>query len=225
MRHGQQPTLEQTASTVSRPIIVSLAWDVALNASIPTACYFLSKRFVSSSEVTALIAATIFPILKSIYDLLRQRELNPVTVTVLLGIVTSLFAFFLGGDPRVLLIRESLFTGVFGIFCLISLALPRPVMFYFARHLIAGKDPRRRAEFDARSQERRFLRGHRLITAVWGLAYIGEFAIRTILVFSVPAPVVLAVSPIMMGLVTIAAIVWTFWYRSRLLQSADLKPL
>jgi hypothetical protein len=225
MRHGERPTLEQTASTVSRPIIVSLAWDIALNASIPTACYFLSKRFLSSSVVTALIAAAIFPILKSVFDLLRLRELNPVTVTVLLGFATSLFAFVLGGDPRVLLIRESLFTGVFGIFCLISLAFPRPVMFYFARHLIAGKDPRRRAIFDARSQEHRFLRGHRLVTAVWGLAYVGEFAIRTMLVYSVPAAVVLAASPIMIGLVTIAAIAWTFWYRARLLKSADIEPL
>jgi hypothetical protein len=220
MQRTQQPTLDESGLAFSKPIIVSLGWDLALNASIPAACYFLSKRFVSSSEVTALISATIFPILKSLYDLLRQRELNPVTVTVLLGIVTSLFAFSLGGDPRVLLMRESLFTGVFGICCLISLALQRPMMFYFARHFIAGRDQQRRAAFDARSQKPRFLRGHRLVTAVWGLAYVGEFVIRTALVYSVPAPVVLVVSPIMMGFVTITVIVWTFWYRSRLLQSS-----
>jgi hypothetical protein len=156
--------INQSASASSKPIVLSLAWDIALNASIPTACYFVSKWFVSSSEVTALLIATTYPALKSIYDLLRQRELNPVTVTVLLGIVAGLFAFLLGGDPRMLLIRESLFTGAFGIFCLISLGFPRPVMFYFSRYFIAGKDPERRAIFEARARNPTFRRGIQLVT-------------------------------------------------------------
>jgi hypothetical protein len=212
------------ASASPKPIVLSLVWDIALNTSIPTACYFLSKWFVSSAESTALLVSTTFPTLKSIYDLWRQRELNPVTVTVLLGIVAGLLALFLGGDPRILLIRESLFTGAFGIVCLLSLRFQRPVMFYFSRYLIAGRDPERRATFEALARNPTFRRGIQLVTAVWGVLYLGEFAIRVILVYTLPAPLVLSISPFLLGIVTIVAVVWTFRYRRKLLLSQGLAP-
>src|SRR6516164_4640121 len=102
-------------ATNSRPIVGAIARDVALNATIPVACYFLSKRFVSPSDLTALLFAGAFPLLKSLYDLTTRRELDPVAVLVLLGIVTSVIALVLGGGPRLLLIRESFFTGAFGV--------------------------------------------------------------------------------------------------------------
>lgn len=203
----------------SRPIVVSLARDIALNASIPTACYLASKQFVSPSEVTALLIASTFPMLKSTYELLRQRALNPVTVTVLLGIATGLLAFLLGGGPRMLLIRESLFTGAFGVVCLISLACPRPIMFYFGRHFVAGRDPEGRAIFDARAKTRTARRGLQLVTAVWGILYVVEFATRVIFAYTLPAALVLSISPFMTGIVTILAIVWTFRYRGKILAS------
>jgi hypothetical protein len=95
----------------SSPMVISLAWDIALNATIPLACYFLAKRFVSSSELTALVFATVFPLLKSGYDLVRRRELDPVAALVLLGIATSILAIFVGGDPRVLHHQGIIFHG------------------------------------------------------------------------------------------------------------------
>jgi hypothetical protein len=62
----EQPTQVDVASP-SRPIVVSLAWDVALDATIPVACYWFSKQFVSPSELTALVVAIGFLLLKSGY--------------------------------------------------------------------------------------------------------------------------------------------------------------
>jgi hypothetical protein len=102
-----------------------LAWDIALNATIPVACYHFSKTFISPSELTAFLIATAFPTIKSIYAFMRHRGINPVTVLVLLGILTSIIALSIAGDSRVLLIRESLFTGAFGLACLVSLSRAR----------------------------------------------------------------------------------------------------
>lgn len=96
---------------------------------------------------------------ESVYGLMRRYDLNPVSLTALLGILTSLVALLVGGDPRLLLVRESIFTGGFGIVCLLSLPSPRPVMFYLGRYFIAGRDPARRKEFDRRAKEPRFRRG------------------------------------------------------------------
>jgi hypothetical protein len=62
-------------------------------------------------------------------------------MVVLLAIATDGVALFVGGRPRLLLVRESLFTGVFGLSCFVSLLLPRPMMFYFGllrRHISNG---------------------------------------------------------------------------------------
>jgi hypothetical protein len=122
----REPLTPVDVAGPSRPMVVSLAWDIALNATIPVACYWFSKRFVSPSELTALLVATVFPLLKSGYDVTRHREVDPVALLVLLGIATSMLALVMGGDPRLLLIRESFFTGAFGIACLVSLTFPRP---------------------------------------------------------------------------------------------------
>jgi hypothetical protein len=203
-------------NSAHKSLIVSLVWDIALNATIPVVCYFLAKRFVSPSELTALIFAIAFPLFKSANDLIRNRQLDPVAVLVLLGIVTSIMSLFLGGDPRILLIRESFFTGAFGVACLISLIFPRPIMFYFGRFFMAGKDPQKRETFNARWQNPIVRRGHRLVTLVWGVVYVGEFLVRIILVYSLPAPVVLIVSPFIIGFATIFTIIWTFWHAKKI---------
>jgi hypothetical protein len=51
-----------------------------------------------------------------------------------------------------------------------------------------------------------------------GLLYAGEFVGRIILVYRVPAAVVLVVSPVVTGIGTILAILWTFWNALRVRQ-------
>ncbi len=210
---------------IARAITASIGKDIALNTVIPLSCYLLSKRLISSSEVTALLAATAFPILQTVHGLTRHHGLNPVSITVLLGILTSLVALFVGGDPRLLLVRESFSTALFGIVCLLSLPFPRPVMFYFARYFIAGEDSTRRTEFDRRARDPRFRQGFRIVTAVWGVVYVGEFVVRAALIYTVPAVIVLPMSPILLGAATIAAVAWTFSFRRRLMESAGLTAM
>jgi hypothetical protein len=206
---------QMDGASPTRPLIVSLAWDIALNATIPVACYWLAKRFVSPSELTALMFATVFPLLKSGYDATTHREIDPVAALVLLGIATSVLALLVGGDPRLLLIRESFFTGAFGIVCLISLTFPRPIMFYFGRYFIAGNDPQKRQTFDARWDDPHVRFAHRLVTVVWGVVYAGEFVIRVFLVYRLSASAVLVLTPFMTGTATVLTVMWTFWYAFR----------
>jgi hypothetical protein len=88
--------------------------DIALNAIFPLVLYRLSKRYISPSEFTALAVATTFPLGKSIFDIVKHRKLDPISVIVLLGIGASAIAVVFGGSPRLLLMRESLFTAVSG---------------------------------------------------------------------------------------------------------------
>jgi hypothetical protein len=206
-----QPANQQTP----RPPVSGILWDIVLNAAIPLALYKLSKLYLSPSEWTALMLASTFPLGKSIFEVVRGGHLDPISILVLLGIATNGAALLLGGSVRLLLVRESLLTGAFGLACFISLLLPRPMMFYFGRHFMAGNDPERQARFDASWQLPEVRFANRLITSVWGGAYLGELTIRVILIYTVSTATVLVLSPILIGTVTIATIIWTFRYAHR----------
>ena len=203
------------ANPINRPPIGNIVWGIILNAVFPVILYKLSKRYFSASEFTALVVAALFPIGKSAFELAYHRQLDPISILVLLGIGADGVALLFGGSPRLLLVRESLITGVFGLACFFSLLLPRPMMFYFSRYFIAGTDPVRQARFNAawQFQEVRFC--HRLITIVWGCTFVGELLLRIVLIYNLPAALVLVISPIVMGLLTIGTIIWAFAYGKR----------
>ncbi len=199
----------------SRLQVRGILFGIALNAIIPLILYRLSKRYISPSELTALAIAAVFPFSTSIFDLLRHRQFDPISLVILLGIVTSGIALLFGGSPRILLLRESLFTGVFGLACFVSLLWSRPLMFYFGRHFVAGDDPRKRERFNASWELPQVRFANRLITIVWGTLYVAELVVRVILIYTLSTQPVLVLSPVLIGSTTVFAILWTFSYVRR----------
>jgi hypothetical protein len=207
--------MQTSGVQTSRPPLGGIVWGVFLNAIIPVILYKLSKRYVSSSELTALVMATTFPLGKSVFDLMRRGQVDPISIVVLLGIVADGVALLFGGSARLLLVRESLFTGAFGIACFVSLLMPRPIMFYFGRYFMAGTDPQRQKGFNAAWQLREVRFCHRLITTVWGCVFVGELIVRITLIYHVSAAAVLIVSPFLIGALTIGTMIWAFSYGHR----------
>jgi 4-amino-4-deoxy-L-arabinose transferase-like glycosyltransferase len=146
----------------------------------------------------------------------RRAALDPIAVLVLLGLAVSAIGFALGGGARIILIRESFFTGALGLVCLASLAVaPRPLMFYFGRWFATQGDPEKVAEYDANWSRQGFRRVNRRITLVWGISYLSEFAIRVAMAMTLPTAVVLAAGPLILTAITAATIAWTFSYARR----------
>ena len=198
------PNVSAQASPVREFLV-----DTALSTMVPLAVYYISRRYLKASDFTSLVYATIYPVGKSIFDLARQKQVNPVSVLVVLGILTSMGALFLGGSTRILLIRESLLTAIFGLTCFVSLLLPRPLMFYFGRYFIAGSDAGKVASFNRNWAIPQVRRTHRLITTVWGCALLGEFAIRTWMVFHLSTAAVLSAAPVLFNATILLTFFWT----------------
>jgi len=186
--------------------------DTLLSTLIPLVVYEISRRWLHSTELTALIFAALYPMLKSLADLGRHRQINPVSILVILGIVTSATAIFLGGSAKLLLIRESLITAVLGLACFVTLLFPRPLMFYFGRYFMAGNDPEKIRAFDAHWAIPKVRRTHRLITTVWGAALTLEFLVRTWMVLSLSSATVLAAAPVLFNATVLLTFVWTIRY-------------
>jgi len=187
--------------------------DVLVSAVVPVVVFQVARR-LGAAEVPALGYAAIPPAAIAVGGLVRRRAaLDPIAVLVLLGLAVSAIGFALGGGPRIILIRESFFTGALGVVCLVSLALaPRPLMFYFGRWFETQGNPESVAQYDANWSRPGFRRVNRLITLVWGIAYLGEFAIRVAMAMTLPTAVVLAAGPLLLTAITAATIAWTFSY-------------
>src|SRR5262249_39780439 len=97
---------------------------------------------------------------------------------------------------------------------------PRPLMFYFGRQFATGGDPGRIAAYEAQYQIPAARRVHRLITIVWGVVYTGEFGLRVLMVYTLPIPVVIVVSPLILRGATMATVTWTFAYVRRIRERA-----
>jgi hypothetical protein len=89
------------------------------------------------------------------------------------------------------------------------------MMFYFGRHFMTGADPQRQARFNAAWQLPKVRFSHRLITTVWGCVFASELILRIILIYNLSAAAVLIISPVLLGTLTIATMIWAFTYGHR----------
>ncbi len=186
--------------------------DLLLSTVVPLACYKLARGFFSASEMQGLVLSTIYPIAASLRGLAAKRQVNVSSAVVLLGIAASLVAMFLGGSPRLLLLRESMVTLALGLACFATLPFPRPLMFFFGRQMVAGGDPIKIAAFNRRAAEPAARGTHRRITAVWGAALTLEFCCKAALVFALPTAQVLALSPFLFNGAMLLTMLWTVRY-------------
>lgn len=165
----------------------------------------------STSTVTALLLSSLPPIIWSLLQLIWSRKLDVISLLVIAGIAASLLATLLGGNPRLLLVRESFITGIFGLVFLGSLWLPRPLVFYLAKATVAKKGIAE-AQFARKWSIRGFRHTFYLMTVVWGIGLIIQAILQVVLAFALSIEQDLVVSPIVGYGVYLGLFGWSFWY-------------
>jgi hypothetical protein len=186
----------------------------AINIVLPLFVYhYAAPHF---GERNALILSSAPPILWSAIEIARFRRLDAVSLLVVIGIFLSLAAMTFGGNPRLLLARESLVTGIIGLLFLGSLALPRPLTFYLARSSVAKESAEAAGRFESLWLKPRFVRSMYLMTSVWGIGLVGEAVLRFWLAFAWSIEQFLAISPFISYGIYFTLMGWTLWYARRL---------
>ena len=200
---------------------LALLAELAVNFFLPWLVYTLTVT--QHGEFYALMASSIPPLLWSLAELAWHRRLDALSGFVLFGIVLSAGAMLLGGDARLLLVRESLGSGLIGIIFLVSLLFPQPLLFYLARATVIRHNGGLGAEnFLAWWQDGRSRRTIRIVTAVWGIGLTGEALLRTWLAWHWQPQRFLAIAPILGYCIAGVICGWTFWFlRSRRQAVAD----
>ena len=188
--------------------------SLLINAAAPIAAYqVLTGKGMGIAQ--ALTLSAVFPVIGIAWGLVRTHKPDTIGVVSLAFIIVGVAAGLISGEPRFILVKESLLTGLFGVVCLVSLLMPRPLMFYFGRQFTGGGDPARTASFEALWVYPRFRAVNRRMTLVWGVGYVLEASLRVALSFLMPIPAFLVISPVLATGATVALIAWTLAYARR----------
>ncbi|MGI8690608.1 MAG: VC0807 family protein [Thermomicrobiales bacterium] len=179
-----------------RSMLRSLLPNLVINGVLPVVLYQLLKRN-GVATVPALVAGSIFPLGYTLWSWVRTRHLNFIAGISLFFIVLSAAASLISGSTRFTLLKESFFTGLFGLVLLGSLLTARPLMFYMARSFSTGGDPERQRQWDDRWQYPGFQHAMRVMTVIWGVMFVADALIRVGLVFVLSTSVFLVVSQVL----------------------------
>ncbi|MDN0076637.1 VC0807 family protein [Crenobacter sp. SG2303] len=189
--------------------------DLIVNLALPWLAYKLTvDRF---GEFGGLVASAIPPMLWSLVELARFRRLDPISALALGGIALSLLGLVLGGSPRLLLLRESLLSGVIGLVFLVSLLFRQPLIYHLAHATLRREGGDRADELQRRWQDNPVMRrALRMMTLAWGMGLTGETALRSWMAWNWSSERFLAVSPLIGYGIYGGLMLWTFWYRRQL---------
>ena len=198
------------------PSLYSVFPSLVIDGLLPYVSYKLSIRYVPRiSEVAALGIGALFPAVHGIFSIWRRRHVDIIGAIVLIGIAVSIVVLVAGGGPRLFLIRESFVTGTLALLALSSFAWRRPLLFYVGRQFSAGGDSAAIERFDALWQRAPARRTFRVMTIVWAVGWLAEFALRVVMVLTLSVAQVLAISPFVFNGITLALLAWTLAYGRR----------
>jgi hypothetical protein len=197
----------------NRGRLQSLAPIAVFDVIGPLVAYSL-LRSNGFSPVTALILSGVLPAFGVGLTVVRHRRLDAIGALVLVGIVAGTVLGLASGSARLVLLEGSVPTGIFAVVCLASLWSSRPLIFRFALEFIGADTPRGR-DFADRWRYPGFRHVFRVMTVVWGVAYLAEAAARVLTVELTSTGTALSISKVMPFAIAAVLVAWMFVYGQR----------
>lgn len=188
----------------------AIARVAILDVAAPLAAYSL-LRSAGLTTVTALLLSGIFPAVGVALDVIRHHRLDVIGALVLAGIIIGTVAGLISNNARFVLMEGSVPPTVFGIGCLGSLATSRPLMFGFALEL-TGPDTAAGREMTRLWCHDGYRHVFRVITAVWGIGFLLEAAVRAVIVYNTSTGTALGLSKVTPFIWAAVLSAWTVGY-------------
>jgi hypothetical protein len=188
----------------------SIAKIVIIDVAAPLIAYNL-LRSAGMSTVTALVLSGVFPALGVAVSVVQHRRLDVVGALVLAGILVGAVLGLVSHSARLVLMEGSVPTAIFGVACLGSLWTRRPLMFGMSVEFI-GPDTAKGREMISLWPYDGFRRIFRVITAVWGVGFLLEAALRVVIVYNTSTGTALSLSKVTPYIWVGIFVAWTVAY-------------
>ena len=209
-------TAETTGSSRARGRAALLNWGstIVFSVALPLLTYFLLTG-AGWSAVAALLVSGAWPAAESLMVLAVRRRIDEIGVIALIFILLGVVAGVGFNSARLVLVKESVVTGLFGVVVLGSLLLPRPLMFYFGRKFATDGSAESVAYWNGLWRYPSFRRTQRVISVVWGIAFLAEAGLRIALSYALSTSAMAVVSSVLPLAVLGGLIAWTVGYGRR----------
>lgn len=165
--------LRSTTSTVSptetasarpglrlRSVLIGIACDTA-----PGLIAFFAARHLGATPMAALLAMSAAAVVRTSWVSLRQHRIDGVSLLICAALIAGSALSLLTGDPRVMMLKDSLVSAVSATIFAVSAPSRSPLAFQFLLRSSADGTPDLRQQW---AQDPEFRRRMRVITAVWG---------------------------------------------------------
>ncbi|GHC67973.1 VC0807 family protein [Streptomyces cinnamoneus] len=201
---------------VNKATVLGWAVSIVFNVVLPMVTY-QQLRDAGWSEFTALLVSGAWPVLDTVIHLIWQRRIDEFAVVTLIFMALTVIVTVVGPhSTRLLLVKESAVTGLFGVVCLVSLALPRPLMFYFGRKFGTDGTKEGLERWNGLwAEQPGFRRVMRTITTAWGVGYVVEAGTRIGLSYVLSTGTMVGLNSVLAYGVPVVLVTWTITYSKR----------
>jgi hypothetical protein len=167
-------------------------WLLVVDIALPLGLFY-GLRALGASDLTALLVGVVPGLISSAVSLARTRRTDLLGMAVVVSMVASSAVALLGGDARLLLVRNAWVSLPFAGITLWSLRHPQPMTYVVTRAMFA----RRAALMDQLWETNpRFRDAWKWITVWWGIATIVDGIVRIVVAYTLPISVVPATDPV-----------------------------
>ncbi|NIK58708.1 VC0807 family protein [Kribbella shirazensis] len=167
-------------------------WLLVVDVGVPLALFY-GLRALGASDLTALLVGIVPGLISSAVSLVRTRRTDLIGTAVVLSMVGSAVVAVLGGDARLLLVRNAWISLPFAGITLWSLRHPRPLCYTVT---LAMMPRRARVMEQLWETNARFRHAWKWITVWWGIATIIDGIVRVVVAYTLPISVVPATDPV-----------------------------
>src|SRR5579872_2646164 len=193
-------------------ILVRLLPTLIYAALVPYLIYRVGNEHYHLSAVNVLLLAAISPALGSLIEFVRKRQLSVLGLFALVGIAAKVVSALLFHDARLVLISDSLLSGVYGLLLLGSVLIGKPVVGVLATSMYA-KSPEQRAQMKQRLQASGVQHHLLVLTTIWGVGLLLMLAVSVLLTYTLPIATVVLIRPVIDYGIIAALIAGTIAYR------------
>ncbi|MER7757558.1 VC0807 family protein [Kitasatospora sp. NPDC097643] len=206
-----------TTRQPGRAVRLLLDWGPTLlfNVLAPVLTYnALSGHGVA--DATALLISSAWPLADLGVYFLLHRRLDEFGVFTLVTLALGALSAVAYNTTELIFIKDSALTGLIGLGFLATLLAKRPAMFYFGRKFASGGTPEGIERWNGLWQYEGFRRGQRLLTVIWGVAFLVESVLRIALTYVLSTSAMVTVSSVLPWAVLGGLIFFTVsWGRRR----------
>jgi hypothetical protein len=172
--------------------------SLAIDIAVPLGLYYLLRDGLGQSLVLSLAVSSIIPAARTIFSVVREREVNLLAGLILTVNVVGIAISFAAGDPRLMIAKDSAVSSVIGLAILGSVVIGRPLMTAGLKPwLIKGSAERDAAWERLAAGSAKFRRLEKLFSAIWGTVLLTECAARLVGAFTLPVSTMVWLSTVM----------------------------